>query len=241
MKIQIDRRRFLLGLAGLGAAISLPARPTTLETDQAWATLKRSPWFFEITESNTIVEPDVAEPKIRRDIYDINVAGLKSPEDVIAEVEKYDELRGHFTGLSSYELDEVNEALEDEELAPSERVRLEALRDLLEDEDEGWRDWVEAEGPSRVQRFQAEIDSWLDDDVDWSQMEFWPSGWSGQGRALAFFQQLEREARDAVGAVIVEGEHPGSTYFAVELHASVAAANDAAARFGLPIRFREAR
>ena len=186
MKIRIDRRRFLLGLASLGAAVTLPAKPTSLHIDQVWEQWGDTPWFFEVSESNTIVEPDVAAPQVRRDIYDISVAGLRTPADIVREVGQYDELRSHFAGLSSDELVEVVDALHDEDLAPDERRRLEALQELLEDEDEGWRDWVEAEGVNGLERFRDEIESWLDDDLDWSQMEFWPPGWNGQDRALAW-------------------------------------------------------
>ena len=43
---------------------------------------------------------------------------------------------------------------------------------------------------------------------------------------------------DALGVVIVEGDRPGSSYFAAELRNELADANAAAQRLGLPFRFR---
>jgi hypothetical protein len=42
---------------------------------------------------------------------------------------------------------------------------------------------------------------------------------------------------EELGVVIVEGDRPGSTYFAAELRQSIPDANRAAARLGLPFRF----
>jgi hypothetical protein len=45
------------------------------------------------------------------------------------------------------------------------------------------------------------------------------------------------EFNDLFNIVIVEGCHPGSSYYAAELHMDVAAANELAMEEGLPIRF----
>jgi hypothetical protein len=42
---------------------------------------------------------------------------------------------------------------------------------------------------------------------------------------------------DALGVVIIEGEHPGSTYYAAELVRDIDDANRAAKAAGLPVRF----
>lgn len=44
---------------------------------------------------------------------------------------------------------------------------------------------------------------------------------------------------EELGIKIVEGEHPGSTYYAAELRVPVEDANEAAARLELPFRFRQ--
>ena len=49
---------------------------------------------------------------------------------------------------------------------------------------------------------------------------------------------MEADILDLLGIVVVEGEHPGSTYYAAELRQPIEAANAAAEALGLPFRFR---
>jgi hypothetical protein len=55
---------------------------------------------------------------------------------------------------------------------------------------------------------------------------------------MSFFQDMDGEMLDALGVVIVEGDHPGSTYFAAELRGEMNVANAVAEREGLPFPFR---
>lgn len=75
--------------------------------------------------------------------------------------------------------------------------------------------------------------------MNWGPIDFWPRGWSSQGKALPFIQQLDGDIVDALGVVIVEGEHPGSSYYAAELRMPIADANEATELLGLPFRFRK--
>ncbi len=47
-----------------------------------------------------------------------------------------------------------------------------------------------------------------------------------------------RELLDALGVLIVEGEHPGSSYYAAELRNDIEEANGVAQSLGLPFRFK---
>jgi len=233
----IDRRSFLQSLIALGAAIVLPDKATSAQVEEVWTQVLSDPWFFEVTDPGTIVEPDGQEPKINGDVYDGIWCG-DTPESLVREVDLYAELRGHFQTLAADELEDVEMQLDDVDITGTKRKRLLALQAALQDEDDGWQDWVRLEGVKGLPRFEREIDSWLAEPVNWSYSEFWPQGWSSQGRALQFFQQIDREVIDALGVVIVEGEHPGSTYYAAELRNSTEDANDVAGRLGLPFRFR---
>jgi len=208
--------------------------------NQAWEQALRDLWFFEVSDARTIIEPEGQEPKIRRDVYDSIWCG-DSPDGLICEVDQYDELRSHFQQLAADELEDVEGLLEDEAVIGSKRKRLQALSAALQDEDEGWQDWVRLEGKQGLPRFQQEIDRWLAEPIDWSWSEFWPQGWSSHGAALSFFRQLDSDVADALGVVLIEGEHPGSSYYAAELHIPISEANDVAHQLGLPFRFREER
>jgi hypothetical protein len=266
MSAPLSRRNFLASLSALGATLSFPALASASQVNRSWAALLRSPWYFDVEEYGTIVEPEGKEPSIRRDVYDVEVGFIKSPEHLIDEIESHDELRSHFCGLASNHRDELVDQIErHEDLAiqltgtgdraptASERFgaeasripsrQLRAMKDLaqaLEDEDNGWQDWIVAEGLEGLPKFLTILDGWLDDTLDWSQMEFWPSGWSSQGKALAFFEQMDGDVVDALGVQIIMGEHPGSSYYAAELRAPIDHANAEAQRLKLPFRFRAA-
>ena len=57
----------------------------------------KQPWYFEVNEYGTIGEADDTGPEVNKDVYeDIYVKGLLTPEDIIAEVDQYDELQERF-------------------------------------------------------------------------------------------------------------------------------------------------
>jgi|JI10StandDraft_1071094.scaffolds.fasta_scaffold476963_2 hypothetical protein len=237
--MSMNRREFLASLIGLGAAIALPAKATEAQVDEVWEQLLREPWSFAVNDTGTIVEPDGHEPHINSDVYDgISSAYLKTPNDLVDQVDEYEELRGHFQTLAADELEDVEMTLDDDEISELKRSRLLALQAALQDEDDGWQAWIRFEGTKGLPRFKREIDKWLAEPVNWGQSDSWPRGWSSQGKALSFFEQMDGDIVDDLGVVIVHGEHPGSSYYAAELRAPIADANEAAKRRGLPFRFR---
>ena len=159
-------------------------------------------------------------------------------KDVVDEVNSYRELRSHFVDLASKELEQVELDLDDEDLAKPQRKALLELREALQDVDEGWCDWVMLAGKKGVPRFRDAINEWLGESVNWMGTEFWPEGWSSQGRALSFFRDLDFSTTEALGVQIIEGEHPGSSYYAAELRCDITEANATAVALGLPFRFR---
>lgn len=256
MSTGINRREFLALLAGLGAAVVLPTNPSAAEVDAAWDRLLKDPWYFDVNSSGTIIEHGVKEPEVNADVYDVSTDWIKDPKGLIDEVEHREELRSHFESLyeehvsdHAYELEERVSELEserDDENVDAARelelngliAALKAQIDSLNGDARDWKHWVRSEGQAGLQKFKAIIDSWLQSPVNWRGMEWWDRTWSGQGRALAFFQQMDHSLVRQLGVRIVEGEHPGSTYYAAELRGSIEDANEAAAELKLPFRFR---
>ncbi len=124
-------------------------------------------WCFEVDECGTIVEAD--------DTW---------PEDTIAAVDQYDELRERFQERCAEEVEEIETRLEDSKLSSARRKKLEERRDRIQDPDDGWQTWVESGGKRGVAGFRTLIREWPDEDVDWPQSDSWPSGWLGQDRAM---------------------------------------------------------
>lgn len=261
MSAKIDRRGFLTALAALGASIVLPAKATEAEVNAEWQRLLREPWYFEVDKYGTLVEEGVAGPQTRADVFeDVYLAGIKTVDDLVDQVECCPPLADHFRSLAADELDEIQNRVEEDDdvlgeideeddpeeqermrgglMPPAERAALERLAAVLDDPDDGWKAWVRAEGAEGLPRYTKIIKGWLAEPVNPREQEFFPSDWNAQGKALTFFQSTAAEVADELGVVIVEGEHPGSTYFAAELRGSVAEANAVAARLELPFRFR---
>ena len=105
-------------------------------------------------------------------------------------------------------------------------------------DDEGWKAWLRSASPEQLDDFKAPIEDWLDQDIDWLYDDWFDRGWSPQDAAKSFFESEDQDVLDALDVVIVEGDHPGSSYYAAELLQDLATANEVAERLNLGYRFR---
>ena len=199
-------------------------------------------FFYEVSEYGTISDPSVPAPRLRVDVFqDISPGFIRSSDDLISDVEGCTPLASHFSILAERHLSDIEDELDadDGTLGFVERRRLAFLVAALQDDpDTGWRDWVEHKGDAGLAGFKEIIQDWLDEGIDWNEAEWFDSGWSGQDAARQFFSDLDAKVLDALGVVIIEGEHPGSSYCAAELRDEIASANQAAQALGLAFRFR---
>lgn len=103
--------------------------------------------------------------------------------------------------------------------------------------DADWQVWLGQVSDDAAGELIALANDWIDDDADESDWELADlRGYSDRGAALTFFRD-EFEFCDTFNVVIVEGDHPGSSYFAAELRMDVDEANALANQHGIPIRF----
>lgn len=239
--MKITRRSFLQALLYAGAAVALPvpvAEATPAQVDAVWNKLIKDPWFFDVNEYGTILVADADEPELRRDVFDISLGDKCTPEQLVREVESCWPLTSHFQRLASDELYDVQIMLDDDDINAIERARLKHLAAVLDDDLEGWSNWVLMEGQAGLRRFQLEVAGWLDSPLEYNDLEWLPRSSGAQGQALVFFETMDNEILDALGVVIIEGEHPGSTYYAAELRQPVEDANAEALSLDLPFRFK---
>lgn len=237
----MNRRQFLGSLIALGASVALPvpvAHATDDQINEAWTRLQGAPWHFEVNEFGTIVDPSIAEPQVRRDVFRVSTDWIDAPHELIREVDGCIPLCERFRELTAQAVEDIQDRLYNEALDDRIRRRLERLEAVLGDEDDGWRAWVRREGKRDLPRLLKAVEDWLDEPIEWGEIDWFPYDWGGQGNALAFFESLDGETLDALGVEIVMGEHPGSTYYAAELPGSIEEANAVAERLGLPFRFR---
>ena len=245
MSFQINRRKFLQALIAVGASYNIPIKASNAQIDKIWIQAQEQPWLFEVNDHGTLIDADVWEPKIWSDIFDsISTWQFKNPKDVINEVKACMPLTAHLNQELEREIDGLEENLSaGQNLSIPERLVLErkikALKDFRDEYEDPWIDWVELEGREGVNKFKSLIDEWLNGDIDWGQSEWFPLRSGSQGRAFGFFQDQPSELLNVLGIVVIEGEHPGSSYYAAELHESIQHANESVERLGLPFRFKQ--
>lgn len=219
--MMISRRDFLKILISSGAWAACPfdvSAATDSEVEGAWADVCSDPVVFDV-DDRTIYAPWGDYPKNYGDVVDI-CADYSSREGVLAAYEEHYDLQSHFY-----------HALED--AASEEGSLAERLAESME-MDDAVIAWLQQ---APVEEMSSVIDLWLASDLpDLYEM---PLHAGPMGEAYAFFQNQELGTLRRLGVSIVEGEHPGSSYYAADLRVPVESANDAAVVMGLPIRFRE--
>ena len=244
MSLDINRRSFLQALIAAGASYALPAKATNAQVDRIWAEAQANPWMFEVNDHGTLVDADVTEPEIWSDLFDISTRDFKDPKGIIWEVQGCQPLISYLDRQLDHEIESLEEDLdldppEDPKKLKALQKKIADLKEIRDEYEEPWQDWVELEGKDGIAKFKELIDDWLGDSVDWMQSEWFPARSGPQGVALGFFQDQAYELLDALGVVIVEGEHPGSSYYAAELRQDIGQANEAAEALGLPFRFKK--
>ena len=171
---------------------------------------------FEVDAYGTLRIANFTEPVTREDFYDELITGWsRSPKDLAAALEVCRPLVSEVYSICA---ETANSAQVASEEIDEERERSEAQSWLLR---LSKIEFEEAVLP-RLSRWFAEPPSWDYED------EHLPSTRTGQGIALDFFQDLPEDVLDLLGVEVVEGEHPGSSYFAARLIGTVDEANRAA-------------
>lgn len=215
----MNRREFLLSLAALGGAAALPleslAKATDTVVDELWAEALEHPVTFYINDYGAL-SADAVEtyPATRKELLDyVEVANR---DELIALVKE----DGHVESVIECEFSDTDYWFDDPETIP-----------------EHWRDWLVVADDETIERLIERVNDWINDLPDESDYERADlGGISGRGNALRFFRD-DFEYCDDFDIVIVEGDCPGSSYFAAELRMDIDQANAYAVEYGIPIRF----
>ena len=67
--------------------------------------------------------------------------------------------------------------------------------------------------------------------------DYLPESGTAQGAAMEYFRDMARDELRTLGVKVIEGEFPGSTYYAAEMGGGIDEANHAAEAAGIPARF----
>ncbi|MEY3253467.1 MAG: hypothetical protein RL227_2440 [Pseudomonadota bacterium] len=100
--------------------------------------------------------------------------------------------------------------------------------------------WIRAEDHANLPRLRAVVAEWLAEPIDWDEFDYFDAGGTPMGAAKAFFEELDQETLRALKIKIVDGDRPGSTCYAAELHMDLHETNTKAQAMDMPFRFRAA-
>jgi hypothetical protein len=221
----LNRREFLKSLLAIGVSVAVPydlasaAAKPTFNIDNASdaeidTILDNGICGFEVNDYGTISFADFVEPTTRAEAYGYSVDELQDIRSLVSFAES--------NPLSS-RLQYIYEwALEAEPDGP----------------DYGWVTWLEESPDEARPLIYAEVEEYLAEAPDYNDYDFLPDNTNAQGAAYKFFQTEDWDELEQLGIVIVEGECPGSSYYAAELRNTVEDANRIAADLGVWYRFK---
>jgi hypothetical protein len=202
---------------------------------------------FEVDSSGTLTVGDFIEPKNRSDFYEsVSYSWHESPAHLSNAMEECPPLawavHSIYTELREEILADIKGA---DDRSWEFKKRAAALNNRVkampEDPEQGVQDWILALTSSEFDaQVVPEIEKWFDSPPNWNwEDDHLPKNGTAQGAALEFFQRMDGDTLDILGVEIIEGEHPGSSYYAAELKTDVDLANKAAADAGIPVRFKK--
>lgn len=200
---------------------------------------------FIVGDGGTLSMSGIPEPQTRSEVYEhIADDWQTSAQDLFDAMDQceplawavqsiYEEVRGQVE--SSLKLAVANRAFNQ----PRINALARRLSRMPDDPSEATGEWLLALSDEEFDEIIVpEIQEWFDAPPDpIHESDHWPETATPQSIAMAYWQQAEASLREALGVVIVEGEHPGSTYFAAELTQPIATANQRALDLKVSIRF----
>jgi len=201
---------------------------------------------FDVHPGGTLMIADYREAETREDFYGDSCDGWDdSSEHLSWIIVECQPLSWAVESLYSDKREELQVQLHEElSSGNSDPDRAEALRSCLsempEEPSEGVVPWLLRMSQSEFRSsIVPAIERWFNEAPDWNwEDDYLPAVGTAQGAALAFFRDMPYEDLDLIGVQIVEGDRPGSTYYAAELKRDLAQANRAAEAAGLAVRFQ---
>jgi hypothetical protein len=202
---------------------------------------------FEVDSSGTLTVADFWEPKTRSDFYEsVSDSWSESPAHLADAMEECEPLAWAVHSIYTELRDEIQADLDgiahSSGVSKKRALALKArIKTMPEEPEDNAEDWLLTLTSSEFEaRVVPEIEKWFDSPPNWNwEDDHLPKNGTAQGAALEFFQSMDGVTLDILGVQIVEGEHPGSSYYAAELTGDIDVANKAAAEAGIPVRFKK--
>lgn len=259
----LNRRTFLSGLVSLSLVPRWENNPPLLETEadleEAWSDLTEEPVEFWVDHWGTLNLGGLARgPRTRAEAFDLPVSYIETTSGLADAVEGVRPALWHVEGMladlrDAYGVDggdwdearrrwcEETDQTEDAYLSRPAFDALAALPEEISDID-SMANLLASLPEDLLATVREGLTAWLEHEPDWLQeADYFDEFFRPHEAALRYFSDLglDRDLQRALGICIVEGEHPGSTYYAVELTVPIEDANQRARDLGIPVCFVE--
>lgn len=204
---------------------------------------------FEVADGGTLRIANYAEADTRADFYE-HIADFwsRSPQDLADAMDECQPLAWAVHAIYSEARAELETDLQDAQGSGGRHTRRLAalkgrLKGLPEEPEDGAVNWLLGLSSREFEeRVVPEIEKWFGEPPDWSfEDDYLPESRTAQGAALKFFRDMAADELETLGVEVIEGEHPGSTYYAAELRGDIDEANRAAEAAGIAVRFSAAK
>lgn len=200
---------------------------------------------FEVDNYGTLLMANFAKKNTRDEIYGEDVPGTwaESPQDLVDAMDVCKPLALEVHSIYEELREEIERDLQNlTELSTWNKRRATALkarlRALPEDAEKEASNWLLSLTCGEFKdRIIPMIDEWFSGIPD-SRFEDIPESATAQGAALEFFREMSADDVEKLGIEIVEGENPGSTYYAAELRGDIEDANRSAEAAGIAVHFK---
>jgi len=214
----MKRRVFLQSIAAFATSVAIPldviASAPESVIDQVWRAFSDAPITFYVNEYGALSsDPVEIYPATRKELLD------------------YQEVASRESLLEfAHDNAPIADVLECELSDPD-------WFDKDEDVPETWEAWLMSADEETIGMLIDRVNAWINDAPNERDYEIAGlRGYSGRGDALRFFRD-DFEYCDDFDIVVVEGDCPGSSYFAAELRKNLDEANAQARALDIPIRF----
>lgn len=201
---------------------------------------------FEVSKEGKLSVEGFIEAEIRADFFEDATDGWEgSPSDLVYAMDSCRPLAlGVYAIYSGYRDELQSEIDKAENGSNPDRNKINALKEQLAsmpDEPEGGaEEWLQQlDNEFFEANIVEQIRNWFSEPLDWvGEGDYIPESSTGQGAAMVYFRDnMALDSLELLGVEVIEGECPGSSYYAAELRNDIDEANAAAETAGLPVRF----
>lgn len=206
--------------------------------------------IFEVASGRVLVVPGFPEPRTRAEAFpSLEPDAVHSSRDLIALIDSCPPLEAHlrllghqFVSRHAQRPGTGSPGCDGVQVGPGQPIANPqlVLRVLQRDPQEGWRQWIEYSGDVALESFIQAVRDWLAESVNWDECAHFERPWNGQQAALDHFEVYSSSVLKALGIRIIQGDRPGSSFEAAELHKEIDQANEVAELLELECRFRRA-